>query len=269
MINENKFMGINTFNLDQGTEEWRSSRAGCVTASCANMVLMKDKLAPMPDNILIEPTDKRGVNRVVVDKVEFIGTKAACTQFVRESLPPIIPDMKDGYLDRLIGQVCTGLVPESVSFKQAEWGHMNEELARDSYEAMNMTVITQAGLIYKDESLRCAISPDGLDMDAKRGLEIKSPFTTEVHIATLRKGIIKPDYITQCQFSMWVTGWSEWAFCSYDNRMRGKPENRLKTILQKRDNEMMDKFDEEVPKFIKRMDEELEQLGFAFGDQWK
>ena len=268
MIEYNPYMDMNTFNLEQGTDEWLKARSGCITASCAHVILMQDKLAPMPDNIIIEPTDKRGVNRVVFDGTEFIGTKAACTDFVRKSLPPIIPDMKDGYLDKLIGEVCTGEVPDSVPFKQAEWGHMNEELARDSYEVMNMTTITQAGLIYKDESLRCAISPDGLDMDRKRGLEIKSPFTTQVHIATLRKGVIKPDYITQCQFAMWVTGWEECDFCSYDNRMRGKPENRLFTLTQKRDNEYMDKFDENIPAFIKKMDEALKLLGFAFGDQW-
>lgn len=269
MIHTNHITGVNTFNLEQGTDEWRQSRAGVITASNAELVLMADKLAPMPDSIQIEPADKRGVNRVVIDGKEFFGTKADCTKLVRESLPPVIPDMKDGYLDKLIGEVCTGEVPESIPFKQAEWGHMNEELARDAYEARNFTIITQAGLIYKDDSLRCAISPDGLDMDANRGLEIKSPFTTQVHIATLRKGTIKPEYLTQCQFSMWVTGWDEWDFCSYDNRMRGKPENRLHTILQKRDNEFMDRFEEQVPVFIKRMDEALEQLGFSFGQQWQ
>ena len=33
----------------------------------------------------------------------------------------------------LIAQVATGNVPESVSFKQAEWGHLNEPLARDAF----------------------------------------------------------------------------------------------------------------------------------------
>lgn len=269
MIEHNHILDMNTFNIDQGTDDWKTARLGCITASNAHLVLMQDKLAPMPENIQIEPTDKRGVNRVSIDGNEFIGTKSNCVEFVRKSLPPIIPDMKDGYLDKLIGQVCTAESGEESNFKQAEWGHMNEELARDSYEARNLTVITQAGLIYKDDSLRCAISPDGLDMDAKRGLEIKSPFTTQVHIATMRKGAIKPEYVTQCQYSIWVTGWDEWDFCSYDRRMRGPAENRLVTIMQKRDQEMMDKFDEEMPKFIKRMDEALEIIGFTFGDQWR
>lgn len=269
MIVFNKHTGINTFKIEQGTDEWFRHKLGVIGASTAHLVLMEDRLPPMPKNIKIEPTDKRGVNRVVIGKKEFFGTSAACKLFVRQSLPPIIPEGRDGYLDKLIGQVCTGSPGEMSNFKQAEWGHENEILARNAYEAMKMTNITEAGVIYKDQSLRCAISPDGLDMDAKRGLEIKSPWTTQVHIATLRRGIIKPEYLIQCQYSMWVTGWKEWDFCSYDNRMNGKVENRLKTIMQKRDNKIMDQFDERVPKFLKKMDEALEQLGFAFGDQWK
>lgn len=227
MIEVNSFTGVNTFNIEQGTDEWRKHRAGVITASNAYLVVKDDK--------------KSGE----------------------------MPDMKKGYLNQLIGQVCTGLVPESSSFKQAEWGHMNEELARDAYEARNFSVITQAGLIYKDESLRCAISPDGLEMDDKRGLEIKSPYTTQVHVDTLLNGNIKPEYVVQCQYSMWVTGWDSWDFCSYDNRMRGDAKNRLHVIRIQRDEEMMKVFDERIPAFIKKMDEALAKLGFEFGDQWK
>lgn len=171
------------------------------------------------------------------------------------------------YMLELIAQVCTGLVPESASFKQAEWGHENEPLAREAYEALEFVSVNQCGLIYRDESLRCAISPDGILDD--RGLEIKNPFTSQVHIATLLDGKIKPEYVTQCQYSLWVTGLDRWDFVSFDWRVRGKPENRLVVIPQYRDAEMMARFDEEIPKFISEMDEALERLGFKFGQQWE
>ena len=171
------------------------------------------------------------------------------------------------YMLELIAQVCTGLVPESASFKQAEWGHENEPLAREAYEALEFVSVNQCGLIYRDESLRCAISPDGILDD--RGLEIKNPFTSQVHIATLLDGKIKPEYVTQCQYSLWVTGLDRWDFVSFDWRVRGKPENRLVVIPQYRDAEMMARFDEEIPKFISEMDEALERLGFKFFDQWR
>jgi len=272
MIDVNSITGINTFNIEQGTDEWRKHRAGVITASNAHLVIMDDKRPAFPSNIEIESV-KRGVNSVIFSKdnsfTEFTGTKQQCIDWYRDQLPTEMPDGKKGYMNELIGQVCTGLVPESSSFKQAEWGHMNEELARDAYEARNFTIITEAGLIYKDESLRCAISPDGLDMSDSQGLEIKSPFTTQVHIDTLLNGKIKPEYMVQCQYSMWVTGWKRWDFCSYDNRMRGNVENRLHVIPVERDEEFMKKFDELVPAFIKKMDEALSKLGFEFGDQWR
>jgi len=51
--------------------------------------------------------------------------------------------------------------------------------------------------------------------------------------------------------------------------MRGKSQNRLHAIEIKRDESIMQKFDEKIPKFIHDMDEHLNKLGFAFGDQWK
>lgn len=268
MIELNHITGVNTFNIEQGTDEWLKHRCGVITASKAHLVLMDDIRPPFPDDVQIEVV-KRGVNRVEFEGEVFEGTIAACKEWYRDKLPLAWPDGKTTYLNELVGQICTGLIPEQVSFKQAEWGHMGEGLARDAYEARNLSIITQAGLIYKDESLRCAISPDGLDMDASKGLEIKNPFTTQVHIHTLLNGVIKPEYIPQCQYSMWVTGWKEWDFCSHDHRMRGKPENRLHVITIERDEEIMKQLDKKVPEFIKKMDEALIRLGFEFGDQWK
>lgn len=267
MIEKNKLLGINSFNVEQGSEDWYRLRLGCITASKAHLILMDDITPPMPDDVEIE-TIKRGVNRVEFNGEAFVGKKADCIAWYRNQLPKQWPEGKTAYLNELVGQVCTGLIPEQSNFKQADWGHMNEELARDAYEARNFSIITQAGLIYKDESLRCAISPDGLDLDAKKGLEIKSPYTTQVHIDTILNGKIKPEYRSQCQFSIWVTDFDVWDFCSYDNRMRGDPKNRLHIIPIERDEKTMKKLDEKVPEFINKLDEALARLGFRFGDQW-
>ena len=50
--------------------------------------------------------------------------------------------------------------------------------------------------------------------------------------------------------------------------VNGNKENRLCIIPQQRDDELMERFDLEIPKFIAEMDEHLNKLGFAFGDQW-
>lgn len=224
MIYTNHITGVNVYDIEQGTEEWRMHRLGVVTASRAHDIIKGGRGG--------KPSEARAT-----------------------------------YMLELIAQVCTGIVPESASFKQAEWGHENEPLAREAYEAMEFVSVNQCGLIYRDESLRCAISPDGILED--RGLEIKNPFTSQVHIATLLDGKIKPEYVTQCQYSLWVTGLDRWDFVSFDWRIRGKPENRLVVVPILRDECVMRKFDEEIPKFICDMDEALSSLGFLYGDQWR
>ena len=227
MIELNNLTGVNTFNIEQGTNEWLHHRVGVITASRAHDIIKKGR------------------------------SKGSYSE------------MRKAYMNELIGQVCTGETSSAPNFKQAEWGHMNEELARDSFEAMNMCIVTQCGLVYKDDSLRCAISPDGLLMSEKEGLEIKSPWTTKVHIDFLLDGKIKPEYFTQVQYSMWVTGFTKWHFCSYDNRMKGEAKNRLAYVTIEPDEEMFKTLDKEIPLFIEEMDEKLKSLNFAFGDQWK
>lgn len=227
MIEVNHITGVNTFNIEQGTDEWLQNRCGVITASRVHEI--------------IKPGRKKGS----------------------------YSEMRKSYMNELIGQVCTGELPAASNFKQAEWGHLNEELARDSFEAMNMCIVTQCGLVYKDESLRCAISPDGLLMDEKEGLEIKSPWTTKVHVDFLLDREVKPEYVTQVQYSMWVLGFDKWHFCSYDNRMRGEAQNRLASVPFEPDEELFKTFDREIPLFIEEMDEKLSKLNFAFGDQWR
>ena len=225
MIFTNSITGVNVYDMEQGSDDWKLHRLGVVTASRAHDI--------------IKPGRAKGS----------------------------YSEARKTYMLELIAQVATGRLPEQSQFKQAAWGHENEPLAREAYEARDFACVNTCGLIYKDESMRCGISPDGIMED--RGLEIKNPFTTQVHLETLLSGVIKPEYLTQCQYSMWVTGLDRWDFCSYDFRMRGKPENRLVVIPQYRDLEIMARLDEEIPRFILEMDEQLGKLGFTYGDQWR
>ncbi len=268
MIFKNHIMGCNTMNLDQGSPEWLLSRAGVITASNAYLVIAEDKRAPYPDDVLIEKTDKRGVNRVNFGGKEFLGTAADCKSFVRDLLPSEMPMGKISYMNQLIGEVITGRVKESIPFKQAQWGHENEPLAREAFEAERMTIVTECGLMYKDKTLRCGASLDGWLQEEGEVLEIKCPATTEVHVDTILNGKIKPEYQVQYQFQMWVSGMNKANFCSFDPRVRGLSKNRLHIKQFDRSEEMIEKFELMMPKFIKSMDEALEVFGAVFGDQW-
>lgn len=169
------------------------------------------------------------------------------------------------YMAELVAQVCTKEFPE-INAKAMQWGKDNEEAARSAYEFASGETVQTIGFIYKDSTLRVGISPDGIIEKTGRGLELKCPFTTKVFIEFVTDGKIKPEYEKQCQFSMWVADAETWDFANYDPRMKKKMLHHV-TIV--RDQELMKRFEQEVPEFIHDMDLMLKKVGFSFGDQWK
>ena len=253
--------------LEQGTKEWLMARAGRITASRAAEFSMGMNLAPFPSDAVIVKNGK--VNQCVYNGSVFEDTvKTNVVNAVRESLPGVYPDMRNTYMSELIAQVCTGEIKEQAKFKQAEWGHENEDIARSILAFRLGVEIDEVGFIYKDEGKRAGISPDGIIKELSAGCEIKCPFDSRHHIDFLLAEKIKPEYIEQCQFSMWVTGFDKWYFASYDPRIRAA-EHRLKYVIVERDESFMKKYDSAYKAFIKEMDEKLELIGFKFEDIYK
>ncbi|WP_241647519.1 YqaJ viral recombinase family protein [Rosenbergiella metrosideri] len=174
-------------------------------------------------------------------------------------------DTKLSYFYTLLGEVCTGEVVE-VTAKPLAWGKEHESSARTLFEFTSGVDVSDASIIYKDDSLRCACSPDGLCSDG-RGLELKSPYTTAVFMKFRLGGFdaIKAEYMAQVQYSMWVTGKDAWYFANYDPRMK---REGIHHVLVEREQEYMNKFDDMVPEFIEKMDQSLAEIGFKFGEQW-
>jgi putative phage-type endonuclease len=169
---------------------------------------------------------------------------------------------RNTYMLELISEVCTGNSPE-VYGAPLEWGKDNEAGARACYEFQTDLKISEVPFIYKDTSLRAGCSPDGLLQD--RGAEIKCPYTTKYHVEFVIDSKIKPEYMKQVQFSMWVTGAKSWDFCSYDPRMKVRP---FHFVSVERDEKLMTDFDERVPEFVEEMDQKLKKIGLEFGAQW-
>lgn len=167
------------------------------------------------------------------------------------------------YMNQLIAEICTGR-GEELNAKALSWGKENEVAARAAYQFEAGEKIEDGGFIYGlDKRVGC--SPDGIVTGKNKGLELKCPYSSDTHINFLVQDVIKDEYITQCQWSMWVAGFDVWAFASFDPRMK---KHMIKIQLIERDPKMMALFDEIVPGFIEEMNQILDRLEISFGSQW-
>lgn len=223
-------LGFDVSAISQGSDEWKKCRLACITASRVG-------------DILTEPRTK-------ADKEA-----------------GLLSGMAETYMMDLIAEVCTGAIPDEIPARPLLWGKKHEDAARMLFEFENDLTIELPPIYYKDESMRCACSPDGMCSDG-RGLELKSPYTSSQYVRFRLGGLdaVKKEYMAQVQYSMWVTGCDEWWFSNYDPRMRR--ENMHSIIIQK-DNKFQDAFEAKIPAFIAKMDEALDAMGFRFFDQWR
>ena len=252
-------------DIEQASEAWFELKAGVISASRAAEFSAESKLAPLPDDFT--HTKEGKVNVASWGDQYLTGTsKADLVKLCRESLPPVYGDMRQSYMAELVGQIVTGLLPNEMSFKQCEWGNEHEDSARALFELELGLDVEVPAFIYKDKNKRCGISPDGLIVGKKIGLELKCPFTTKVFVEFATCDKIKKEYIEQCQYSMWVTGYDSWYFANYDPRIKTK---NLHWVLIERDQSYMNKYDEAFKSFTKDMDSMLNKLGMEFGQQWQ
>ena len=172
-------------------------------------------------------------------------------------------ETRNGYMMELIGQIATREFDE-INAKALEWGKINEVAARAAFEFESGNTVEQVGFIYNlDKRVGC--SPDGILKGKNEGLEIKCPITAKVHADFLANDKVKPEYINQVQFSMFVTGYEAWHFCSFHSKFK---TNMIKIRTFERDAELMERFANELGEFINEMDEKLAKIGIAWGSQW-
>lgn len=174
-----------------------------------------------------------------------------------------VGEARNTYLLELIAEVATGQ-RKQITAKALEWGNTHEDSCVGLVGFELGAEIETIPFIYADDAMRYGCSPDGLIGD-RSGIEAKNPFNTAVYLDFVLNGKIKPEYIEQVQFSMFVTGREEWIFANHDPRVKSYIMHSVKI---ERDEAKMATYTDAVGQFVYDMDQQLAKLGLTFGDQW-
>lgn len=164
------------------------------------------------------------------------------------------------YMLELIAEILTGEQKE-VSGKALEWGSNNEINAQNEYAFEKGVKVEEVGICLTDNMLIGA-SPDGFVGD-DGGLEIKCPFNSANHIATVISNEMPKEHMAQVQGNMLVNGRRWWDFVSYDPRIDG--EGRIFITRITRDDEYIEKLQIKLTAFLIEMKRILKE---SFGIEW-
>ncbi len=152
-------------------------------------------------------------------------------------------------LERLAGR------PLETSF-YSPWllqGQERELATEGAYEALTGTVLTRSGFLrHKDLMAGCSL--DGHLADFSGIVEYKNPMP-HVHLETLRRKTVPPEYIPQIQHGLWLTG-AEW--CDWVSRNPDLPEE-LQTFIVRvwaKDADLK-RYDAEARQFLAEVEAEL------------
>lgn len=168
--------------IDQRSDEWFAARAGKITASRMNDVMVERE---------------RG---------EF---KSGPRKGQQKPQPKALTD----YAHQLAAERLTMRPRKQVKAAALAWGQTVEPAAVAAYQAETGVIVTPAEFTLHPLYDFIGASPDFLVGDDGGG-EIKSPESSEVHLETLLTGL-PPEHIEQIQGGLWVTGRKWWDFVSF------------------------------------------------------
>lgn len=230
--------------LDQNTEEWKSIRAGKITASSASLLL--DKVGGLTaqqqtfvDAILKEKLEPK-------EAAKKAGYKSAPrSDLINRALsgevitPKFKPEALD-YAGKLaIERISNKPFAEEVNpyTKAMQWGHDNEPLARSRHAEVLGTTILESGFFTNDDEW-CGASPDGLI--GEDGLAEYKCFTNPRRIRAVYFEKDITEFLPQIQFQLWITERKWCDFCLYVPDLAAA-HHEVEILRVKRDEVMIQK----------------------------
>jgi len=167
------------------------------------------------------------------------------------------------YMAELIVERLTGKAADHYQTAAMAWGTNTEPMALSSYEEHTGGLVEEVGFVPHPSIAMSGASPDGLVKDD--GLvEIKCP-NTATHIETVLGQEAPAKYLPQMQWQMACTGRDFCDFVSFDPRLPDDMQLFIRTV--RRDVEMIKNLEEEVSKFLVKMDAKIVQLRKLTGDE--
>ena len=164
------------------------------------------------------------------------------------------------YMNEVAAEIMTGQAAEEAHSKSLSWGKKYEDDAANTYAALRNVDVISTGICI-DDDLRAGASNDGLVSDDGM-IEIKCPYVSGKHAATLFAGKMPDEHIPQVQGNMMINGRKWCDFISYDPRVKGK--NKIAIIRVERDEEYISELRSFIIKFNAELDEKLALIGVKY-----
>lgn len=163
------------------------------------------------------------------------------------------------YAIELAAERFTRVLQDHFVGSAAEHGIAFEPKACDWYQMKTGIELDLVGFVYPDGHKDWGCSPDRLGDE--RGLECKCPLRTQMVRCLISGDKVPSCYMLQCQAGLWITGLPLWDLVVHTED-RGMP-SRIWTIDP--DLELHERFEKELPKFCKQVEEITEKLREAAG----
>ena len=160
---------------------------------------------------------------------------------------------RKAYMYQLAAEILTGEKTKTYSNQYMEDGLTREEETLDAFSFVTGIEIRPVSLIKPGNDLKYHCSPDSIVIDKDEGVEVKSVIPA-TQVKYLDKGCLPTEYKLQCQFSLFVTGWNIWHFCSY------YPGLQPLILEVDRDEELIKIIKAEVNIFLRDLDQLIEKL---------
>lgn len=231
-LREDYIDGQRTFyySIEQNTPAWEEIRKGKITASNAQCLLTSP----------FTKTGKRSSG-----SIETLA-KGAVTYAHKIALEMYCPDAANN--------------EESYYSDDMARGHREEHDAAMLFELITGLTTDHCGFVSHGNAV--GASPDRLIRGQKAGLEMKSAKSSVQWSRLLDQDSFVKEHYAQCQFSMYVTGYTKWYLTSYNPNFEDQRDKLLIKEIHM-DLEIMKRFDDQVNAVIDLANEILNKKNNA------